>query len=270
MKTIYIFLLAVIVSGLDLQAQNLILNPGCDDTLVDGNIPHWQEIIGNNWTQRIASPDPQGGNSYFFPGVAATAELAQVIDIADDSLEIDNGTKYYYFTGYVRAYAQSPPDESNIFLQFRDEGEALLTSFNFGPYTQTQIWLRIDSALSAPPGARKIDIRLHSVRHNGSNNDGYYDELYLGNSPLVGIPEIKQHANFTIYPNPSDGSITLALPGLFPGSELTILNAEGQQLVRREITEHFTVINISTLPPGIYLVKLQHEKMVEVKKMIKK
>jgi hypothetical protein len=269
MKTICFALVLVVAAAFAVQAQNLILNPGCEDTLIGGNIPHWQEIAGTNWTQRNASPEPQAGTSYFFPGVAATAELGQVIDVSGDSSAIDNGIKVYYFTGYVRAYEQSPPDESNIYIHFRNGGDSILTSFILGPYTQTQTWLRIDTALSAPPGARKIDIRLHSVRHNGSNNDGYYDELYLGNSPLVGIPEVKQHTNFTIYPNPAFGLINIKLPGLFPESQLSVLNCKGQQLFLRQVTETSIEIDISSLPPGVYFVKVQNEKTSVVGKVIK-
>lgn len=67
MKKIYIALIICFSSILTLDAQNLILNPGCDDSLINGNIPHWQEIIGNNWTQRCASPEAFGGTCYFFP-----------------------------------------------------------------------------------------------------------------------------------------------------------------------------------------------------------
>jgi len=269
MKRNYITMVLLTAMSFAIQAQNLILNPGCEDTLIDGNIPHWLEISGTNWTQRNASPEPQAGSSYFFPGIAATAELGQVIDVSNDSVEIDNGTKMYYFTGYVRAYSQSPPDESNIFIYFRNEGDSILTSFILGPYTQTQTWLRIDTALSAPPGARKIDLRLHSVRHNGSNNDGYYDELYLGNSPLVGIPEFNRHGNFTTYPNPSAGLITIIMPGLFLESQLSILNCNGQKLIQRQVTETSMEIDIRSLPPGVYFVKVQNEKTSIIEKVIK-
>lgn len=269
MKKIYTLLPVLIFSSLTLSAQNLVLNPGCDDTLVEGEIPGWTELAGNSWTQRCSSPDAFGGSCYFFPGAAATAELRQIIDVSDDSATIDNGTKIYYFTAYVRAYAQSPADESNIFIHFMNANNTLLTSFDFGPYTQAQTWLRIDSALSAPPGARKIDIRLHSVRHNGTNNDGYYDELYLGNTPLVGIPEVEHPINFSIYPNPSDEFITISISGIFLKSELLILNISGQQLIRHQITAPHSDIGISTLPPGVYFVRLQNEMSVETGKMIK-
>ena len=274
MKKISLFLIILITTTLSLQAQNLILNPGCEDTLIGGNIPHWLELTGTNWTQRYASPEPQAGTSYFFPGVAATAELGQIIDVANDSAAIDNGTKIYYFTGYVRAYEQSPPDESNIFIHFRNGADILLTSFLFGPYTQTDTWLRIDSALSAPPGARKIDIRLHSVRHNGSNNDGYYDELYLGNFPLVDMPEVLQKQDFIIYPNPSPGQFTFEF-SLKQQSmvNLVVLNSLGQVMVTLAESIYPAGLqrinwNSGNLPDGIYYLRVHMGANSGIQKLI--
>ena len=275
MKRNYITMVLLTAMSFAIQAQNLILNPGCEDTLIDGNIPHWLEISGTNWTQRNASPEPQAGSSYFFPGIAATAELGQVIDVSNDSVEIDNGTKMYYFTGYVRAYSQSPPDESNIFIYFRNEGDSILTSFILGPYTQTQTWLRIDTALSAPPGARKIDLHLHSVRHNGSNNDGYYDELYLGNYPLVGVPEVAQKQNFIIYPNPSHRQFTFEFTLKQQSMvKMFVVNSLGQvvaTIADGELTPgpHQYYWNAETLPAGMYYCILNSGKQVITEKIIK-
>jgi hypothetical protein len=274
MKTICLILALVVTIPFSIQAQNLILNPGCEDTLIGGNIPHWLELAGANWTQRNASPEPQAGTSYFFPGVAATAELGQVIDVANDSAAIDNGTKIYYFTGYVRAYEQSPPDESNIFIYFRNGGDSILTSFILGPYTQTQTWLRIDSALSAPPGSREVDIRLHSVRHNGSNNDGYYDELYLGNSPLVEVPEVARKQDFLIYPNPSHGQFTFEF-SLSKQSDvkLVLLNSLGQ--VAATLADGIYPAglqriswNSGNLPEGIYYLRVHMGAISGIQKLI--
>lgn len=275
MKKIYLFLNLLIPTTFTLQAQNLILNPGCDDTLVGEKIPHWQEITGNTWTPRCSGPDAYGGTCYFYAGAVATGELGQFIDISTDSTEIDNGSKIYYFTGYVRAYSQSPSDESNIFIYFKDVNDTKLASLTFGPYTQTQTWLRIDSAISSPPGSRKIDIRLHSVRHNGSNNDGYYDELYLGNSPLVGMPEDLMHFAYNTYPNPSPGQFTVEFYLQQPSIvNLVVHNNLGQvveTIADGMLTSgpHQVFWNSGNLPAGIYYCRLQAGNKVVMNKIVK-
>ncbi len=49
---IYLFVLVSlsnwIFMGSSIVAQNLILNPGCEDSLVNGEIPKWMEVIGSS------------------------------------------------------------------------------------------------------------------------------------------------------------------------------------------------------------------------------
>jgi hypothetical protein len=47
------------------------------------------------------------------------------------------------------------------------------------------------------------------------------------------------------------------------------MNLNGQELISRLITEPKTIIDISTLPSGIYFVRVTGEKTVEVGKFIK-
>jgi len=47
------------------------------------------------------------------------------------------------------------------------------------------------------------------------------------------------------------------------------MNVNGQQLITRHITEPKTVIDISSLPSGVYFVRLTGDKTVEVGKIIK-
>ena len=275
MKKIYLFLNLLFPATFTLQAQNLILNPGCDDTLISEKIPHWQEITGNTWTQRCTNPDAYGGTCYFYAGAVATGELGQLIDVSNDSSEIDNGTKIYYFTGHVRAYSQSPADESIILIYFRNSVDTLLTSYIFGPYTQSQTWLRIDSVLSAPPGSREIDIRLRSVRHNGTNNDGYYDELYLGNSPLVGMHEAPIHFAFSTYPNPSNGQFTIEFYLQQPAKVNMVVHNNLGQVVAMLVNgilapgNHQVFWNAGNLQAGIYYCRIQTGEHLTTTKILK-
>lgn len=175
-----IIVLALIMqSGYFSQSQNLILNSSCDDPLAGGNIPNWQDMNGTGWTQRTSAPDPYNGIAYFFAGAGANARLTQEINIDLYKCLIDAGNQQFRFTGFVRAFNQSPSDESNIIIEFFNSGNVLLTAYHFGPYNQTEIWKKIDSLFAVPAGARKVLITLNSIRHNGINNDGYYDELSL-------------------------------------------------------------------------------------------
>jgi hypothetical protein len=84
----------------------------------------------------------------------------------------------------------------------------------------------------------------------------------------AGIREL-QSSQILIYPNPATDKITIKILGKPAQSGLSIVNIEGQQLITRQITEPKTQINISTLPSGVYFVRLTNERTVEVGKFIK-
>lgn len=268
-RHLFIFTLAlnILLAG---QAQNLILNPSCDDSLVNGNIPHWQEITGTNWTQRCVEPDPLPGNGtcFFFAGADAISELAQIIDVADYASTIDLGSQIFYFHGFEVSYQQIPADEANIFIEFSDAVDTILSTVHFGPYTQSTVWQELDAALEVPPLTRYVTIRLNSVRHNGSNNDGYFDELYLGSAPLTGVSEINSDAVISIYPNPSKGELNISLPDLpKEKATFTLTDLLGRKLAATKIVSEDTSLQLEQ-PNGIYLVIISTASNIYVEKII--
>jgi photosystem II stability/assembly factor-like uncharacterized protein len=72
-----------------------------------------------------------------------------------------------------------------------------------------------------------------------------------------------------IYPNPASTTITIETSDISNKNRLSILNLSGQELITRQITEPKTQIDISTLPSGVYFVRLTVEKTVQVGKFIK-
>ena len=77
------------------------------------------------------------------------------------------------------------------------------------------------------------------------------------------IPE----PSLIISPNPASSVITIKTP---VRGQLTILAINGQKLLQQQITRPFTMIDISKLEEGMYLVELVSEKEVQVGKLFKK
>lgn len=158
----------------------LIHNGGCEADLVQAEIPDWNEVVGSNWTQRGTNPSPQEGQHYFFPGVASDAELAQDIDVSYLWYYIDGAGQQFDFSGYVRSYSQSPADLTRIIVEYLNADKTVvLDSYDSGTNSNTNDWLLLTDNRVAPVGTRHIRIRLISTRRNGSNNDGYFDNLSL-------------------------------------------------------------------------------------------
>ena len=88
---------------------------------------------------------------------------------------------------------------------------------------------------------------------------------------MVGVEEEKQSEgiNLSIRPNPVKDKITIFSPAITRNTLLSIFNVSGEKVMEKQLTETETQIDISTLQRGVYFVRVQNEKMVEVGKMVK-
>jgi hypothetical protein len=88
--------------------------------------------------------------------------------------------------------------------------------------------------------------------------------VYLSNG------EVNLPPAFYIYPNPASTTITISTPTTpNKNTSLTICNISGQQLISRQITEQQTIVDVSWLPQGVYIVKVTDESEVQVGKIIR-
>jgi hypothetical protein len=262
-------------------SQNLILNPGCEDSLINGEIPDWVEVIGTSWTQRInANPPTYEGDYMFFPGAVAYAELQQDVDVTNMALSIDNSNVTFNFEGYLRAYNQSPPDLSRIILEFIDSLKTTkLDSFDSGNYSNTNEWVQITDTTLAPIGTRFIRIRLISTRRAGTNNDGYYDGLSL-ETQITGMSDEMENripnkpTLLQNYPNTFNPITSFEFS--IPKSEfvtLKIYNLLGREvatLVSEKLTQgtYNYPWDASAFSSGVYYCKIEADNYIQTKKLL--
>ena len=89
-------------------------------------------------------------------------------------------------------------------------------------------------------------------------------------STLTNIPsQTTDNTGFSFYPNPANTMITIETAQTAKESVMSILNMNGQELLKQQIKDISTQIDVSKLSSGIYFVKLITGNTVEVKKMIK-
>jgi len=89
-----------------------------------------------------------------------------------------------------------------------------------------------------------------------------YDSVYFGISK-------QQKSRLSIYPNPVSDYITIETSAITNTSQLSISNLSGQEVITRQITEQKTQLDISSLPQGIYFVRLTNDKTITMGKLIK-
>ncbi len=94
--------------------------------------------------------------------------------------------------------------------------------------------------------------------------------LKTTNGGTTGINESEAIQNtITIFPNPVKDRITLSSPFVTNNIQFSVFNVSGEKVIERQLTDNETQLDISALPQGVYFVRVQDEKMVEVGKMVK-
>lgn len=118
------------------------------------------------------------------------------------------------------------------------------------------------------------------VMHNGGTilfqvspyyigETGTYQAVIQISRNALGVDDHKQPDGFRVYPNPASDHVIIETPaGESPGG-LTILTSDGRQLLNVRITQAITSCNISSLPAGLYLVRLTDGKTVHTGRFIK-
>lgn len=176
------------------SGQNLIVNPSAEG----GTAPTsngWTAAqsngtscyTGSGWRIQGAQqgfPAAQQGSYIFFPGCGGAGtgnkyELYQTINVASNAAAIDAGGYTVTFSGYMSSFNQSPADQTEMIVEFRDASTAVLGSYTTGTVANTGGWVQHNHSQAAPSGTRTIRIRLISTSRNGSSIDSYFDNLSL-------------------------------------------------------------------------------------------
>lgn len=99
---------------------------------------------------------------------------------------------------------------------------------------------------------------------------GYGGTILLSSDSVTAVPEYKkQPQRLLLYPNPANKNITIEIPGMKSGGRISLMNLWGHELINDRFTGSGTVLDISGLPSGIYIVKVMSERTIQVGKMVK-
>jgi len=113
--------------------------------------------------------------------------------------------------------------------------------------------------LTAPNGT----VEIHD-NAPGCNSQAEVEETCFNS-----VEEIKTRNGITIIPNPSIDKITFSSTSITGNTQLIIFDIRGEKVIKIQLTDTQTQIDISALPRGVYFVMVQNEEMVEIGKMVK-
>jgi photosystem II stability/assembly factor-like uncharacterized protein len=147
---------------------------------------------------------------------------------------------------------------------YRGSDRKNLTLIGTSPASNTQY-----SDFNAPAGYVYYQIEIISPNTcNPYKSINAIRSNIATNAPLA-LNE-RSNADFKMYPNPASDYLIIETKELASECTLSILNINGQELIKQVAKDTKVQIDINNLPAGVYFLKLIADKSVEVRKFIKK
>lgn len=192
-----------------ITAQNLIVNPSAESVPTSNG---WTAVStgttcngGSGWRMQGSQtgyPVAQSGSYFFNPGCGGTGtgtqyELYQNISVSANATDIDASAYTVNFSGYMHSFNQSPADETQIIVEYRNASNTVLSSYNTGTVTSTGGWTLFSNSRTAPVNTRAIRIRLIATSRNGNAIDSYFDNLSLTATSTLPVTFISFSVNYS-------------------------------------------------------------------------
>jgi hypothetical protein len=83
--------------------------------------------------------------------------------------------------------------------------------------------------------------------------------MKMGLVNTTGLPSFEAKAKWMLYPNPSNGLVTLVQDESMPPARVEVFNAAGQLVHAQVVLSGKTVLNLEDLAAGVYVVNFNGE-----------
>lgn len=103
------------------------------------------------------------------------------------------------------------------------------------------------------------------------NNQTYYPDSSTSCDLVTSVSSLDIDMAIDIYPNPSNNEINIIIPDTekLTSNIITLLSPLGQILITEKINSQKSIIDISSLPKGLYLLTISVNENIFTKKIIK-
>ena len=244
-----------------LFSANLLINPGAED-----NVTGWTQVEGS--FESISSGECAGNNShsgtrlFAVGGVCdpnAYGEGFQDINVDAYASMIDQDSAIVFFGGYLSDYSGS--DVPAFKLEFYNSSNTLLGS-TVSYENQSPEWTYVFDNIAVPATTRKIRMILTGTRNAGTDNDSYFDDLFVRLKPIGDDCEqlsldVEEKPNpITIYPNPTGDVFYVESNAEQLNLPLQVYDQEGKILLGGSLDSVKKMIDLSSFPSGVYYIKV--------------
>ena len=250
-------------TGSSSSSDNLLMNPGAED-----NVTNWTEVEGS--FESIASGECAGNNAHsgsrlFAVGAVcspnAYGEGYQDIDVSSYVNLIESDSAVVFFGGYLSDYSGS--DIPAFKIGFFDlNNEVIGTS---GTYeNNSSEWTYVYDNLSVPSETRTIRMVLTGTRNAGTDNDSYFDDLFVRIKPLgedceqlvLETGSQQKVGSFAVYPNPVNESFFIHSNSSLIGASFSIYTQEGVVFKKGYVDRLKKEIDFRKVASGVYFISV--------------
>ncbi len=261
----------VFTTGVSNSLPNLLLNPGAENEL-----DHWtivEGVVESLESGECNGVSPRSGAKYFAVGGLCEHSdlgvLIQNIDVNAYADSIDTGMFPVIFGGYLSNYSGSDLPEMKI--TFLDQNQVELGQSNTLS-TLNNSWTMLMDSMSTPALTRSIQVELTGKLNNGTDNDSYFDDLFLtlGHPIIANCNPISSTNNLrptniqsiNVYPNPANEYATIEIPNIEKGSfTLTLTNNQGFKVIPSyEQQGELITISLHGISTGYHTIWIRGEK----------
>lgn len=263
---------APFTTGESVSTGNLLLNPGAEDSLMNWSVV--EGVVEALTAGTCNGINTHSGNRYFAVGGLCdhsdVGRLIQEVDVLAFADSIDAGNYKANYGGYLSNYNGS--DRPEMRLLFLDKNAVELSVSDYLT-TLNSSWTLLSEWVAIPPLTRTIQLELKGTRNAGTDNDSYFDDLFLTVGPAMvdcsGVSSIEtpnqQHIpSFKVSPNPVDSQSVIELLGAeYADVKLQVVDASGTKVklqVRYE--QDRIVFEQQGLAPGIYFFILRGRRSI--------
>jgi len=221
-------------------SDNLLFNNGAEDdlnnwTVIEGIV----EALTEGECNGIS---PHTGNKYFAVGGLCNESEVGIcvqnvnIDLFSDSIDAGNYSANYggYFSNF------SGGDLPEMRLIFLNQDNAILGT-SPTVYSLANSWTLLSERDTIPEQTRTIQIELKGTRNEGTDNDSYFDDLFLTVGPSIidcsgGVTSVNHQERsvieqFNLIPNPLVSTACIVLPeGKYTNIKLSVIDTNGVKI----------------------------------------
>ncbi len=143
---------------------------------------------------------------------------------------------------------------------FDGGGNLISESENYS--SQTPSWTYIQNSIPIPNGSRTVRMVLMGTRNAGTDNDSYFDDLFIRvqnglfdcEEQTLNVGGINNSSLLEVYPNPSKGIISFNAHEQLKGVPFIIINSNGAEVFQGRFINSVENVDLSSIGKGIYVV----------------